>query len=112
MKPELNVLHRIYPGELPEPRGYAWFLNGGDVQFTDDQYCPVEPEEWSYAVALYDADQCREYARAAIAELREAAEADRAARMEMDSEHRPYNARTSKTDARLVAALANLAKGR
>ena len=69
----VNVLAGIEGQELPEPRGFAWYLNDGGVEYTEDAYCPVSQEEWSTASALYDADQVRDFARAAFAELVEAA---------------------------------------
>lgn len=72
------VLSRL---PLPEPRAYAWYANAGWIapteptRFTEDEVCPFEPDEWSHAAALYDADALREYARATHVALVEAAKA-------------------------------------
>ena len=54
---------------LPEPRGYRWTLDTGEVRFNDDATDPPcdAYEEWSVCAALFDADQVREFARIAVA---------------------------------------------
>lgn len=65
MSRDVDVLANI---ELPEPRGYRWLLNTGEVRFNDDPHDPPcdAYEEWSVCAALFDADQVREMINAAV----------------------------------------------
>lgn len=58
--------------ELPEPRGYRWLLDTGEVRFNDDAADPPcdAYEEWSVCAALYDTDQLREAVSKAEDEVR------------------------------------------